>query len=63
MPLADAVKEATERLEKRMIVSRLAANKGSRTTTAESLGVSRKTLFNKMRHYGLGDVDLSDDED
>ncbi len=55
MELADAVGEATERLEKRMIVSRLAAHKGNRTATAESLGVSRKTLFNKMRQYGLGD--------
>ncbi len=55
MKLTDAVGEATERLEKRMIVSRLAAHKGNRTATAESLGVSRKTLFNKMRQYGLGD--------
>ncbi|MEM7350808.1 MAG: sigma-54 dependent transcriptional regulator [Acidobacteriota bacterium] len=60
MPLTDAVREATERLEKRMIVSRLATHKGSRTATADSLGVSRKTLFNKMRQYGLGDVDLSE---
>ena len=57
MKLADAVREATERLEKRMIVSRLAAQKGNRTATAESLGVSRKTLFNKMRQYELGDAD------
>ena len=60
MPLAEAVKEATERLEKRMIVSRLSAQKGNRTATADSLGVSRKTLFNKMRQYDLGDVDLSE---
>ncbi len=51
--LADAVTEATERLERMMIVSCLAAHRGSRTTTAESLGISRKTLFNKMRQYGL----------
>ncbi len=61
MQLADAVREATERLEKRMIVSRLAAHKGNRTATAESLGVSRKTLFNKMRHYGMGDPEPGDD--
>jgi DNA-binding NtrC family response regulator len=51
--LADAVTEATERLEKMMILSRLAEHRGSRTATAESLGISRKTLFNKMRQYGL----------
>jgi DNA-binding NtrC family response regulator len=53
LTLAEAVAQATERLEKVMILSRLAAHRGSRTATAESLGVSRKTLFNKMRQYGL----------
>ena len=61
MPLADAVNEATERLEKRMIMSRLAAHRGNRTVTAESLGVSRKTLFNKMRQYELGDLGIGSD--
>ena len=55
LSLADAVAEATERLEKMMILSRLAEHHGSRTATAESLGVSRKTLFNKIRQYGLSD--------
>jgi nitrogen regulation protein NR(I) len=53
LTLGQAVAEATERLEKMMILSRLAEHRGSRTATAESLGVSRKTLFNKMRQYGL----------
>ncbi len=51
MHLSDAVDEATSRLEKRLITSRLAMFHGNRTATADSLGVSRKTLFNKMRHY------------
>jgi nitrogen regulation protein NR(I) len=53
LTLTEAVAEATERLEKMMILSRLAEHQGSRTITAESLGISRKTLFNKMRQYGL----------
>jgi nitrogen regulation protein NR(I) len=53
LSLTDAVTQATERLEKMMILSRLAEHRGSRTATAESLGVSRKTLFNKMRQLGL----------
>ncbi len=61
MSLANAVNEATERLEKRMILSRLAAHKGNRTATAESLEVSRKTLFNKMRQYQMGDLDIGQD--
>ena len=58
MTLGDAVTEATERLEKRMILSRLASCGGSRTETSKSLGISRKTLFNKMRQYGLSDDDV-----
>jgi len=62
LTLAEAVKEATEKLEKKMIISRLAQMNNNRTATAESLGISRKSLFNKMRQYGLADAntDLSD---
>jgi DNA-binding NtrC family response regulator len=60
LSLADAVAEASERLEKVMILSRLAEHRGSRTATAESLGVSRKTLFNKMRQYGLTGDEIED---
>jgi DNA-binding NtrC family response regulator len=51
--LAEAVSQMTERLEKTLIVCRLAQLHGNRTAAAQSLGVSRKTLFNKMRQYGL----------
>jgi DNA-binding NtrC family response regulator len=59
LKLADAVKTATERVEKTLIAARLAQHGNSRTATAESLGISRKTLFNKMREYNLG----AEDED
>ncbi len=58
--LNDAVGQMTERVERTLIVSRLAQLRGNRTATAQSLGVSRKTLFNKMRQYGL--VHEEDDE-
>lgn len=58
--LTDALKGATEKLERRMIISRMAEMGGNRTATAESLGISRKTLFNKMRQYGLGGEDNED---
>jgi DNA-binding NtrC family response regulator len=54
LTLAEAVKAVTEKLEMSMIIARLAEMNGNRTATAESLGISRKTLFNKMRQYGLG---------
>lgn len=55
--LAEAVGEATAKLEKMMIISRLAEMKDNRTAAAKLLGISRKTLFNKMRQYGLSDED------
>jgi DNA-binding NtrC family response regulator len=58
LPLAEAVKEATEKLEKMMIISRLSEMNNNRTATAESLGISRKSLFNKMRQYGLTESDI-----
>jgi DNA-binding NtrC family response regulator len=58
--LADVVKDVTERLEKTIISSRLAKMAGNRTATAESLGISRKTLFNKMRQYGFLDENTED---
>lgn len=58
--LVEAVGEITQRVEKMMILSRLAAMNGNRTATAESLGISRKTLFNKMRQYGLSDDETED---
>lgn len=60
MTLADVVKDVTERLEKTIISSRLAKMAGNRTATAESLGISRKTLFNKMRQYEFLDENTED---
>jgi two-component system response regulator AtoC len=40
-------------LEKKAIIEALARCKGNRTRAAEELGISRKTLFNKIRDYGL----------
>ncbi|HEX4952004.1 MAG TPA: sigma-54 dependent transcriptional regulator [Thermoanaerobaculia bacterium] len=51
--LAEAVENVTARLERVLIIRRLAECHGNRTATAESLGISRKTLFNKMRQYGI----------
>ncbi len=53
MRLADAIAEATGRLERMMILARLAEHGGNRSAAAESLGISRKTLFNKMRQHQL----------
>ena len=53
LKLADVVKEAVMRLEKRIITSRLVRYHNNRTATANSLGVTRKTLFTKMRELNI----------
>jgi DNA-binding NtrC family response regulator len=54
---ADSFKRAAQRAaggaEKELIEKALLASKGNRTLAAKALGISRKTLFNKMRSLGL----------
>lgn len=49
--LADQVRQ----FERRVIAQALEAAGGNRTQAAQSLGISRKTLWEKMRLYGLDD--------
>ena len=42
------------RTEKDGIVDALWRHGFNRTQTAEALGISRKTLYNKIKKYGLG---------
>lgn len=42
-----------EEMEKRMILSTLERNAGNLTRTAEKLGITRQTMYNKVRKYGL----------
>ena len=50
---AVTIKEAGSMAEKELIAATLQKNQGSRTHTATELGISRKTLFNKMKRYNL----------
>jgi DNA-binding NtrC family response regulator len=43
--------QTLEEVERTHVLAALAQNKGDRTTTAKQLGVSRKTLYNKLRDY------------
>jgi two-component system C4-dicarboxylate transport response regulator DctD len=45
--------QQVECFEKSVIVQQLAIHKGSIKDTMDSLGVPRKTLYDKMRKYGL----------
>ena len=48
------IKEVNSQVERELIIEALKKNNYSRTLTASSLNISRKTLFNKMKRYGLG---------
>jgi transcriptional regulator with PAS, ATPase and Fis domain len=52
--IADGIKEVNAQVEKEVILEALKKNNYNRTLTASTLNISRKTLFNKMRRYGLG---------
>jgi len=51
--LQEAIQKLTESVEKRMIRKALKETGGNRTHAAKKLGISRKTLFNKMNQYDL----------
>lgn len=50
----NGIKEMNAQVEKEMIQEALKQCNNNRTLTAEALNISRKTLFNKMKRYGLG---------
>lgn len=51
--LQEMVNHMVEEFEKDIITRTLQKNKFNKTAAAEELGITRKTLFNKMSRYGL----------
>ena len=51
--LGEVVADVSGQAERRMIERALEATGGNRTRAAALLGISRKTLFNKMRELGI----------
>lgn len=48
-----SIREINAQVEKELICEALKKHNYNRTLTAEALNISRKTLFNKMKRYGL----------
>jgi DNA-binding NtrC family response regulator len=46
--------EAVEEFERRLLEATLRHHAGNRTRTAASLGLTRRSIFNKIKKYGLG---------
>jgi len=56
VPLKDLVQESTDLIEKLCIEAALALTRDNRASAAEMLGLSRQSLYVKLRRYGLGDL-------
>jgi transcriptional regulator PpsR len=61
VPLKDLVRETTDVIERLCIETALELTGDSRASAAEILGLSRQSLYVKLRRYGLGDLG-SDEE-
>jgi DNA-binding NtrC family response regulator len=60
--LSEIVARATVRIERGAIEAALKTHKGNRTATAAALGISRRTLFNKLQQWRLVAPDAEDQE-
>jgi transcriptional regulator PpsR len=60
VPLKDLVREATDAIERLCIEAALQITGDNRASAAEMLGLSRQSLYVKLRRYGLGDLAADD---
>jgi transcriptional regulator PpsR len=60
VPLKDLVRESTDVIEKLCIEAALELTGDNRASAAEMLGLSRQSLYVKLRRYGLGDLTTHD---
>lgn len=58
--LKELVRETTDVIERLCIEAALELTRDNRASAAEMLGLSRQSLYVKLRRYGLGDLDAND---
>ena len=63
VPLRDIVRETTDVIEKLSIEAALELTGDNRASAAEMLGLSRQSLYVKLRRYGLADSMSSEDSE
>ena len=61
VPLKDIVSETTDMIEKMCIMSALELTMNNRVSASEMLGLSRQSLYIKMRRFGITDPNGSED--
>jgi len=60
VPLKELVRESTDLIEKMCIESALEMTSDNRASAAEMLGVSRQSLYTKLRRFGIPDQSIGD---
>ncbi|MCX7373360.1 MAG: transcriptional regulator PpsR [Alphaproteobacteria bacterium] len=65
VPLKELVRDATDVIEKLAIEAALELSSDNRALAAEMLGLSRQSLYVKLRRFGIGDLgrDANDNEE
>lgn len=61
--LKDLVRETTDVIERLCIEAALELTNDNRASAAEMLGLSRQSLYSKLRRYGLGELDSESDKE
>jgi transcriptional regulator PpsR len=60
VPLKDLVRDSTDMIERLCIEAALEITGDNRASAAEILGLSRQSLYAKLRRYGLGELATTD---
>ncbi len=63
VPLKELVRESTDMIERLCIEAALELTKDNRASAAEILGLSRQSLYAKLRRHGLGDLEPVENEE
>ena len=61
VPLKELVRESTDVIEALCIEAALKLTSGNRASAAELLGLSRQSLYTKLRRFDLGDAEVAND--
>ena len=63
VPLRDLVRDSTDMIERLCIEAALEITGDNRASAAEILGLSRQSLYAKLRRYGLGELASADGQE
>ena len=61
VPLKELVRDSSDMIERLCIEAALQLTGDNRAAAAEILGLSRQSLYSKLRRYGLGDLVADND--